>query len=61
MLANHASNKILVPRIYEGLSKLNSNHNDDIIMIIQLENKQKNLKRHFTEEDIHMANKQMKR
>ena len=42
IFASHISNKILVSRIQKELSKLNSN---------QLDQGQKNTKKHFTEED----------
>ena len=53
IFANHISDKGLMSRLYEELSKLN------IRNIIQLENGQKTW-RYFTEEDIQIANKHMK-
>ena len=53
IFANHISDKGLMSRLYEELSKLNVRN------IIQLENGQKTW-RYFTEEDIQIANKHMK-
>ena len=55
MFAN-TSDKRLLSKIYKVLLKLNPQN-----QIVQFKNGQRNLNRHFSDEDIEMANRHMKR
>ena len=57
ILAAHISDTGLLSRIYTKFSNRNSNTNPDN----QIEKWTKDMNRCFTEEDLHMANKDMKR
>jgi len=52
IFVNHISNRRLVPRMYKGLSKLDSKETNNPIGIWA-----KDMKRHFTEGDMQMTNK----
>ena len=56
ILANHVSDKGLISRIYKELSAVNSNIASNPIRTGTKDNM-----RHFTEEDIQMANRHMQR
>ena len=59
MIGNHISGKMLISRIYKELLQLNNNNK--INNSIQKQAKDLNSPSNFSKEDMHMANKNLKR